>query len=553
MRKIRTITEEQLDQMPKEMIAAMYVQLSNAMEAMIAQNDQMLKQIESLKEQIAVLTQQLFGRKTERNLSALSVNSKQLMIDLDTLSIINEAEYINDNSIPEEPDIETVIVTKKRKKSKGKREADLKYVESVIDEHYLSEEALTEMFPNGYDRLPDDVYSDLEYVPEKFIKHEHHIGVYAGKHEEGIVRGDKPERLLQNSILTPGLAAAIFSAKYVNAVPLNRLSEEFARHDVNISRQTMAGWMIRLADRYLGIIYNAMRERLLKSKLIHCDETPFKLVNDGRGPNSKNYMWVYHSYERCGTPPIYIYEYEPTRSTDVIRKSLKDFKGVLVTDGYEAYHTLAKERPDDLKVAGCWAHAKRRFAELAKAVGKKTANGSVAVEANDRISAIYHVDNMTKQASDEERMKNRQSSVKPLVDAYFAWLRSFNTASMDKSGKLYKAIQYSLNQERYLRAFLDDPMIPMDNNDAERSIKKFCVGKHSWHIIATPGGAKSSALLYSIAETAKANGLKPFEYFKYLLEGILEHLDDPPSEYIEDLLPWSDRIPEICRKKITED
>ena len=238
---------------------------------------------------------------------------------------------------------------------------------------------------------------------------------------------------------------------------------------------------------------------------------------------------------------------------DVIKKSLNDFKGVLVIDGYEAYHSLAKERPNDLKVAGCWAHAKCISAKLAKAVGGKTANGSIAVEANYRISAIYHVGNMTKQASDEERMKNRQSSVKPFVDAYFAWLRSFNTASMDKGGKLYKVIQYLLNQERYLRAFLDDPMIPMGNNDAKRRIEKFCVGKHGWHIIATPGGAKSSALLYSISETSKANGLKPFEYFKYLLEGILEYLDDSPSGYIEDLLPWPDRMPEICRKKILED
>ena len=131
--------------------------------------------------------------------------------------------------------------------------------------------------------------------------------------------------------------------------------------------------------------------------------------------------------------------------------------------------------------------------------------GSVAAEAHKRIAAIYHVDNMYKTASDEER------------------------------------------QETYLRAFLDNPIIPLDNNDAERSIKKFCVAKHSWHIIASKRGARDSAILYSIAETSKANGLKPFEYFRYLLEGMLAHLDDKPSEYIDNLLPWSDKIPEYCR------
>ena len=119
---------------------------------------------------------------------------------------------------------------------------------------------------------------------------------------------------------------------------------------------------------------------------------------------------------------------------------------------------------------------------------------------------------------------------------------------MDKSGKLYKAIQYSLNQESYLREFLNNPMIPMDNNDAERSIRKFCIGKHNWNIIASTEGAVGSGMLYSIAETAKANGLTPYEYFKYLLEQILEHIEDPPAEYLEDIMPWSNKLPEYCRK-----
>lgn len=184
---------------------------------------------------------------------------------------------------------------------------------------------------------------------------------------------------------------------------------------------------------------------------------------------------------------------------------------------------------------------------MLKALKASNPRGSVAAEAHKRIAAIYHVDNMYKTASDEERLDNRQNSVKPLVDAFFSWIKSIDTACLDKSGALYGAINYAVNQELYLRAFLDNPIIPLDNNDAERSIKKFCVGKHSWHIIASKRGAKASAILYSIAETSKANGLKPYEYFKYLLEGMLVHLDDKPSDYIDDLLPWSDKIPEYCR------
>ena len=547
MEKKSQITEEQLNQMPKELLISMYLQLNLNFETLISQNNELIRQIESLKEQIAVLTQHRFGRRTEKT---ASFDENQLSFDLNTLQIINEAEYIQAESKDvEEPVIEEVVVVK-RKKQRGKREADLKHIETQIDMHEISDERLSELFPSGYDRLPDEVYCDLEYVPAKFIKHEHHIAIYTGKHHEGVVRADRPERLLQNSILTPGLAAAIFNAKYVNAVPINRLAEEFARLNVNISRQVMSGWMIKLTERYLGIVYTAMKKRLLDSELIHCDETPFKLVSDGRSSNSKNYMWVYHTYDQYGVPPIYIYEYQPTRNADVLREFLKGFEGILVTDGYQVYHKIANERPDELCVAGCWAHAKRRFAEIVKAVGAKTSNGSIAAEANRKITAIYHLDTMYKDASPEERLNYRQSVVKPLVDAYFAWLKSLNTSLMDKSGKLYKAVQYSLNQEEYLRVFLDKGIVPLDNNDAERSIKKFCVGKHSWHIIATTGGAKSSAILYSLAETAKANALKPYEYFKYLLESILDHLDDAPATYIDNLMPWSDSIPEECKQII---
>ena len=184
---------------------------------------------------------------------------------------------------------------------------------------------------------------------------------------------------------------------------------------------------------------------------------------------------------------------------------------------------------------------------MLKALKSSNPKGAVSAEAHKRIAAIYHVDNMYKAASPEERLDNRQKSVKPLVDAFFEWIKSIDTTELDKSGALYHAIKYALNQEPYLRAFLDDPIIPLDNNDAERSIKKFCVGKHSWHIISSKRGARASAILYSIAETSKANGLKPYEYFKYLLEGMLNHLDDKPSDYIDDLMPWSDKIPENCR------
>ena len=550
MSNLRKIPQEELNNLSKETIIMLFMQLSDSFEMLETQNEQLLAKVDSLQENLAVLTQQRFGRKTEKTSSF----EGQLSFDPETMSILNEAEKLLEEGDPEEPAMETVVKSHVRKKTKGKREQDLSMVEHKIENHYLSEEELAVLFPNGYTKLPDEVYTNLEFIPAKFVAVEHHIGVYTSKgSDHSFARGDHPVELLKTSILTPSLAAGIFNYKYVDAMPLNRISEEFRRHDVEISRQVMAGWMIKLADRYIRVIYNAMKKEILTSKLIHCDETPFKLVDDGRSPNSKSYMWVYHSMPKYNAPPIFIYEYQLTRKAEHPREFLKDYNGILMTDGYQVYHLLEKEYPDTLIVAGCWAHCKRRFAEILKSIGSQTRGGTIAAEANERIAAIYHVDNMTKGKSDKEILNNRQASVKPLVDSFFAWIKPiYESNSLDKAGKTYKAVQYAVNQETYLRKFLDNALIPLDNNDAEQSIKAFCVGKHSWHIIDSKNGAEASAMLYSIAETAKANGLKPYEYFKYALEEILAHQEDPLDSYINDLVPWSDALPDSCRKQINK-
>ena len=523
------------------MLVKMYLQLADSFDVLKSQNEVILRQMESLKENLAILKQSAFGRKTEKR---SQIDENQLTFDMFKDLGLNEAESLLESNPPQEPSIEEVVV--RRKKPKGKRAADLKGVEVVVDPVItLSEEKLHELFPKGYSQLADEVYTDLEYVPAKVLAHEHHIAVYAGKHGEGIVRADRPERLLKNSILSTSLAAAVFNAKYVNAIPLYRLSEEFARRDIVISRQVMANWMIQISERYLGPVYRAMHRHLLESSVIHCDETPFKLIRDGKqSRNSKSYMWVYHAAPDYGVAPVFLYEYQPGRSSIYPKEFLKDFKGTLVTDGYRVYHKLADDSEGELVVAGCWVHAKRKFAEIVKAISPGSTAYAPAEEAVRRISTIYHVDNMTKGKSAEEIRMHRQTSVKPLVDSYFEWVEKYLMMPLDKGGKLYHALDYSRNQKEYLCRFLDDPMLPLDNNDAERSIKKFCVGKHNWHIIDTPNGAKASAILYSIAETAKANGLKPYEYFRYLLDQILLHVEDDPSAYIENILPWSETLPQ---------
>ena len=511
-------------------------------EELIALNKELNKQVDIYRERLRILTCQHFGKKSEAGLSP-----DQLSFDPETGEILNEAEKLVEQGVPAETEIEEVVV--KRKKAKGKRSANLEGIEVEVIDHECPKEVLDEKFPKGWKSLPDVVYSELKYIPATFKVLEHHIKVYAGKREtDGVLRADAPDRLLAHSIVTPELAAAVINAKYVNGIPLNRLSEEFLRNGVNIPRQDMAGWMIRLNAYYLKQIHARMKEEIMRSHHVHCDETPFIMPKDG-----KEYMWVFHSPGGNDTHPGFLYEYLGARNGKVITDYLSGYKGYLITDGYQPYHTLDKNS-DEIAVSGCWAHSRRKFADIIKAAGKKetfTPSQAIAAEAVQRIDRMYHLDNKYKDSSDEDRLKNREDVIKPLVDDFFVWIKE-QTKKTIANDSLKSALNYAANQEKYLRVFLEDAQIPLDNNDAERSIKQFCVGKKNWQIIASMNGARASAMLYSIAESAKANGLNPYEYFSHMFTELAKYpRNGAPEEIVEELMPWSDKLPDKVRKTKT--
>ena len=243
---------------------------------------------------------------------------------------------------------------------------------------------------------------------------------------------------------------------------------------------------------------------------------------------------------------IVLYEYQRTRNASHPREFLKDFSGICVTDGYQVYHTIENER-EDLKIAGCWSHARRHFNEAVKALPKARQKESCAYLALTMIQAVYREEKQLKELSAQERQNRRRLSIRPLVEAYFTWVRE-NLLKVPQKSKTWEGFNYSLNQEKYLKVFLDDGEVPMDNNAAEQSIRGFCIGKKNWVMIDTIAGAESSAVIYSIAETAKANQLKPYNYFEHLLTEIPKHLDDTDRTFLEDLLPWSPNLPANCRK-----
>lgn len=475
-------TEEQLNTLDKSFIVELFLQLQEQNDKLSGEIQDLNRKMELLIEQATLSNKNRFGRSSEKMDDA----SQICFMEIDgTIVFFNEAEAVSDLDAEEPETLESKPARKP--KSVGKKDADLSGLPVNIITHYMTEEELVAEFgENGWKQLPDAISKRYRFIPAKIEIDEHHVGVYASKKDGRIIKADHPQALLHGSLVSPTLAAAIMNGKYVNAVPLYRLEQEFSRYGLSITRQNMANWMIRLGESYLAILYDYLHQKLYDYHVIQADETPVLVHRDGRPAGSKSYMWVYRSGHLYKDKQIVLYDYHKTRNSSHPREFLKNYSGICVTDGYQVYHKVEKER-EDLRIAGCW------------------------------------------------------------VDALFVYLKKMEP-TVPSSGQLRKAYTYILNQEKYLRVFLEDGEVPIDNNASERAIRGFCIGKKNWQMIDTINGAHSSAIIYSIAETAKANNLKPYDYFVYLLEEIPKHMEDTNRSFLDDLLPWSPNLPDGIRK-----
>lgn len=545
------LTEEQLNNLEKEALIIIVASLQDQLNSMNAQLESANarlsdnnRQIELLTEQIRIMNQRQFGRKAESGLSDLEGQ-------LTLFDSFNEAEALKKDNLPEPAIDEVIISSYRRAKVKGKREADLDGLPARIFEHKLSPEELAEKFPDGYKELPVEIYKRLHIIPETFIVDEHHVHVYASKSNDGtIIKAERPVDLFRNSIATPALVASILNGKYVNALPIDRQSRSFKSNGINLSTNTMANWVINSANTYLSLVYDRLHELIYDNKVIHADESPVKVmrIDNAKIKNGKKtYMWVYRNRPMRSTHPIVIYDWQSSRRSDHPREFLKDFSGTVVTDGYQVYHKLAGER-EDLTVAGCWIHARRPFADFIKSVGPETAKGTIAQEAYDMITDILHTDNGFDDLPIADRQKQRLSKLKEKVDAYFEWVK-LKYSQVTHNSTIGKALAYSIHQEKYLRVFLSDGNVPPDNNYAEQAIRPFTIGRKNFILMESDNGAKASAIIYSLVETAKANEINTYKYLELLLTEIPKHMEDKDLSFIDDLLPWSPRVQKECPSK----
>ena len=513
--------------------------------------DKLEHDYENLMEQVRLANQQRFGRRTEK----LDEIAGQL-------SFFNEAEA-NYNESAEEPCVEEVIASAvkppRKTKKKGQREEDLRDFPQEEYPHDVSPKELDDIFGAGnWKSMPDEIFWQLRFEPAKWIAEKHIVKVYVGTdglHQDEFLRGDHPATLFKGSIATPSLEAAIINAKYVNSNPLERIAYNFQANGLNLSKQTMSNWTVWSAERYFLPMYELMKKKQLEAHVNQCDETPLEVIHDGRPAGSKSYMWVHITGELSPVPKLIVYEYQKTRHSDHPKQYYKDFNGVLMTDGLSQYHKIANEL-EGLENANCFAHARRHFANAIKAIGKgnpEAVKSSVAYKALVRIGAIYDLENGLKNLSPEERLKERQSSIKPLVEEYFAWVKEILADhKIIPKGETAKGLQYSVNQEKYLKVFLTDGEVPIDDSACERALRNFTIGRKNWVTINTVRGAQASAIIYSLTETARANQLNVYYYIKHLLTELPQLIDkngNIEQSMLEPLMPWSQTLPADCYSK----
>ena len=540
----RKFTEDELNSMNHDDKNAVICQMQDRL-------DKLEHDYENLIEQIRLADQQRYGRHAE-SLAAIAGQ----------LSFFNEAEACYDGQNPE-PTVDEVIEDAVRKprrpKKKGQREEDLKDFPQEEISHDVSASELIGTFGEGnYKSMPDEICWRLRFEPARWIAEKHIIKVYVGTdglHQDEFLRGDYPNTLFRGSIATASLEAAIINAKYVNSNPLDRVSRDFKANGLNLSKQTMSNWTVWSAERFFQPVYDRMKMRQMEAHVNQCDETPLEVIHDGRPAGSKSYMWVHLTGELSPVPKIVVYEYQKTRHSDHPKEYYKEFNGILMTDGLEQYHKLAREQ-EGIVNANCFAHARRHFANAIKAMGKgnqEAVRSSVAYKALVRIGAIYKLEETLKNLSPEDRLKERQASIKPLVEEYFAWVKEVLAGGtvLPKS-ETAKGLNYSINQEEYLKIFLTDGEVPIDDSASERALRNFTIGRKNWMTINTIRGAQASAIIYSITETARANNLNVYYYIKHLLTELPQLVDENGNieqSMLEPLMPWSKKLPADCYSK----
>ena len=522
------MTQSQIDQLIKE---------NQELKAEIAK---LVEQMKKMTETVNYLTERLYGRKSEK---------ADVLFGGQQMSIFNELE-MNADSKAKEPEVETETLTYTRKKRpKGKKEADLKGLAHQKVVHMIKEEQrICNKCGSEMKRIGETfVHSEVVFVPAQVFVKDHYIESYecfnCRKTEEKaqIIKANTPVAVMKGSYASASSVAYMLYQKFVNAVPLYRQEKDWERVGIPLSRATMANWGIITARDYFIPMRDRMAQALKDQPVIHADETPVKVHREeGRKDNTDSYMWVYTSgYD--STKPISIYDYCPGRGGKYPREFLRGFKGILQTDGYAGYDQI----PDVTRCL-CWVHCRRNFKDaLPKEIDKRIE--SLAGKGLAYCSKLSKIDEEILKLKPEDRPKARHEKEDDLIEAFYQWLETASNEVLPKS-KLGEAIRYAQNHKKELTNYMDNGYAVLSNNIAERAVRPFTIGRKNWLFSGSPKGAKASAAIYSMIETAKANDLDPYLYLHYLLTELPGKDTKHHPEILDAMMPWQDEVKARCKK-----
>ena len=463
------------------------------------------------------LQNQLFGR------SADQVEVKGMFNEVES-----EVETAKEEK-PEEPT--TTVEGHTRKKAIRKPLPEYLQRKEIIYD-LTSEEKICSCCNQEMRKIGEEASEQLEFIPAhmevlRHIRYKYACGKCDGS---SIKKAHMPEQAIPKSNAGPGLLAHLIVSKYQDALPLYRQEQIFKRIGVDISRGVMASWIIKIADLVMPLL-NLMHEDLFAGEVIHCDETRVRVLKrDGLKVDGNSFMWVMGRWEKERS--IVLFEYDPTRSSAVPLRLFSEFAGYLQVDGYDGYNAVTRVAP--IKRVGCFAHVRRKFTDLLKSLKPKERKNHTALEALAFIKKIYAIEHKIIDATIHEKKEVRNKESTPVLDEFKLWLDRKITEIPPKS--VYgRALAYASNEWVYLVRYLEHGALRPDNNLAENAIRPFVIGRKNWLFSDTEKGAKASAMLYSLIETAKANGLEPYAYLREVIAKL------PSARSLEDfevLMPY---------------
>jgi transposase len=531
------------------------------------------REVAALTGEVATLKATLAWMREQHNLAIhrqFGRSSEQSPVGQEAL-VFNEAETFADPTLDEPPAEE--VVKDKGQKRPGQRREHLAQLETREVEHPATEEQQScPCCQNRMHQVDWQIRQEIEYIPAKVVLLLHKQPVYSCRtcEKEGepapihLIK-TMPVPPFPGSLASASLVAHIIHQKYVMAAPLYRQENSMDTIGLSISRQTMCNWLVK-AGEILSPVYDRMHQILLSLDILHADETTVQVLHEpGREPNTDSTMWVYAS-GRDG-PPIMLFDYQTSRSGKYAQSFLQGFSGYetaagrivraryLHVDGHGGYERVPQEilidgsKVTDVILVGCWAHARRKFVDALQVVTKQDRKSGKRILADEGMKfcdALFALERRFASMTAEERLKARQEHSALKIAEMKSWLDQASIDVLPKS-TTGQAIAYCLNQWTKLTQFLIDGRLEIDNNRAERTVKPFVIGRKNWLFANTPTGAVTSARLYSIVETAKANGLIPYQYVQYLLERI-PNTDITDHNAMDALLPWASELPKVCRK-----